>query len=548
MRASFWALITLTLATVLTLTGLAAEPRQPAPVATAAQAASAKIVAGGIAVAELDASGVHYASFGAVAPRDGVAVEKVIFEIGSVTKVFTSLLLAQTVVEGQAALTDPIAKFLPPDLPLDARVAAITLEQLATHTSGLPRLPDNFTTATADDPYVNYGEAELLAFLRQHHPRANAPQPPAYSNLGAGLLGYVLTRIHGKSYAELLREKITAPLALRDTTLVLDAEQQTRLATPFAQNLAATHWNFAVLAPAGGIRSTLADMTAFARALLDAGSPIHSAWELARQPRVADSTSVRFGLAIMMRKRGSETVYFHGGATGGFTTHFEFTPQSGRAAIIWTNNSGAAFPSEIAQQALDPTPVRAEVAIAPEKLAAYTGIYSIDGRSRFTVVENQGRLEIRLTGQTFNPVVFAGEDVFTAKSVGAEFRFLRSPDGSIGSVELHQHGHITAARRTGAAPTKLVFLTPEKARDYAGTFALAPGQNFEITARGRWVVAKLDAQPAFPVFCEGGDRFVYDVVEATMIFERDAQGTVSALVLHQNGAEMRAPKITAPAK
>lgn len=548
MRVSFFGFTLPALAVLTTLTLTAGESRPLPPVASAAQAAAAKLVAGGIAVAELDSTGVRFTSFGAVAPRDGVAAEKVVFEIGSVTKFFTSLLLAQTVVEGKAALTDPISKFLPPDLPLDSRVAAITLEQLATHTSGLPRLPDNFTTATADDPYVNYGEAELLAFLRQHHPQASAPQPPAYSNLGAGLLGYLLTRIHGQSYAELLHDKITGPLVLRDTTLTLDAEQQTRFAAPFAQNRTAAHWNFAVLAPAGGIRSTLADLTVFARALMDPRSPLHAAWELARQPRVADSATVQYGLAIMMRQRGSETVYFHGGATGGFTTHFEFAPQSGRAAIVWTNNSGVAFPAEIVQQALDPAPVRTEQTIATEKLAAFTGVYAIDGRSKFTVVENQGRLEIRLTGQTFNPVAFAGDDVFTAKSVNAEFRFRRDADGAINSVELHQHGHVTAARRTGDAPAKLVFLTPEKARDYVGTYTLAPGQDFEITARGRWVVAKLGTQPAFPVFCEGGDRFVYDVVEAALDFERDAQGQVVALVLHQNGADMRAPKTTHPAK
>ncbi|HTX64353.1 MAG TPA: serine hydrolase domain-containing protein, partial [Opitutaceae bacterium] len=116
---------------------MTAEPA-PRTLAEVVADAAAKLPAGGIVAAEIDHGAVHYTSAGDFAPRPGIPPEKVIFEIGSMTKVFTGLLLADTVNEGKARLDDPIGKFLPASLKLAPEVAAITLEQLATHTSGLP--------------------------------------------------------------------------------------------------------------------------------------------------------------------------------------------------------------------------------------------------------------------------------------------------------------------------------------------------------------------------------------------------------------------------
>lgn len=517
----------------------------PSPLQAGAAAAAARLSGGGgIVLAEIDATGERYSAFGHPAPREGVPTEKILFEIGSVTKVFTGLLLAQTALEHKATLTDPIGKFLPPELALDPRLAAITLEQLATHTSGLPRMPTNFPSSNPDDPYADYSQELLYDFLRSHHPTHDAPQPSEYSNLGVALLGHVLERIHGRSYAELIRERITEPLGMSDTVIVLSDEQQTRFAQPFANGAPASPWHLASMAPAGAIRSTLADMTTFARALMNPRSPIAPAWQLAREPRATQGMS-RVGLNIMMKRRGDETVYWHNGGTGGYLTHFEVVPETGRAVVMFINHSGVVDPRTIVDTALMPkstVAAREEQPITAEQLAAYTGTYDIDGRGKFTVViDPENRLSVRLTGQTFNPVSFGGGDVFFSKAHSAEFHFQRSADGKVTSLELHQRGNVIPARRTSAAPT-VIFLTPEKAAEYAGLFEFSEAANFVITSRGRWVFAKLGLQPAFPVFCDAPDHFVYEAVEAALTFERDASGAVTALVLHQNGADTRAPK------
>lgn len=525
-------------------TDVAPAPQRPTPLQVAAEAAAGRLSGGGIVVAEIDATGERYSAFGQPAPREGVPTEKILFEIGSITKVFTGLLLAQTVLEHKAALTDPIGKYLPPDLALDPQLAAITLEQLATHTSGLPRMPTNFPSSNPDDPYADYSQELLYEFLRSHHPAQAAPQPSEYSNLGVALLGHVLERIQGRSYEELLHERITRPLGMSDTVITLNDEQRTRFATPFAEGRIVSPWNLASMAPAGAIRSTLADMTKFARALMNPNSPLAPAWQLAREPRAAQGGS-RVGLNIMVRRRGDETVYWHNGGTGGFRTHFEVVPETGRAVLLFINHSGGVDPRTIVDTALMPkstVAAREEQSIRAELLAGYTGVYDIDGRGKFTVVvDPENRLNVRLSGQTFGPVSYGGADVFFSKAHSAEFRFQRGADGQVSALELHQRGNVIPSRRTGTAPA-VIFLTPEKAAEYTGLFEFSATANFVVTNRGRWVYAKLGLQPALPVFCDAPDHFVYEAVEAALTFERDANGAVTALVLHQNGAETRAPK------
>ena len=128
------------------------------------------------------------------------------FEIGSITKTFTALLLADAVVRRRFALDDPVESALPPGLKLrDAADAPIRWVDLATHRSGLPRLPTNLAPQDRRDPYAGYDEAQLLRFLRDFKPTAARDTRWEYSNLGFGLLGYALGRAAGSSYAAAAR-------------------------------------------------------------------------------------------------------------------------------------------------------------------------------------------------------------------------------------------------------------------------------------------------------------------------------------------------------
>src|SRR5688572_11560550 len=202
-------------------------------------------------------------------PIDGTTL----FEIGSVTKVFTSALLVSAAEDGLVGLDDRLCDLLPElsNLPRE-----ITLRRLATHTSGLPRLPSNLTRAwlrNPENPYEAYTAADLLAYLAAYKPkrRRTPVSAPAfrYSNLGFGLLGYVLAQSIGTSYEEAVVSRICEPLSMRDTRVNLSPEQRERFATPHTVHGKPTlHWDLPTLAGAGALRSTTCDMLKFLAANL----------------------------------------------------------------------------------------------------------------------------------------------------------------------------------------------------------------------------------------------------------------------------------------
>ena len=510
--------------------------------------------AGGIVTAELKSGAVRYAAFGKPLERAGVPPEKIIFEIGSITKVFTGLLLAQAVVEGKVALSDPIAKYLPADLALPPATAAITLEQLSVQTSGLPRLPDNLNPAVPGDPYADYDEARLYDFLRRYEPAKPAPQPFGYSNLGVGLLGHLLARAYGQTYQQLVTEKICAPLGLVDTTIELSAEQKTRFAVPHSGSVAVLPWQLNALAGAGALRSTAADLMKFAQTLLSTTDhPLKAAWTLAQTPRAAMGGNGEIGLGIMSFMHDGARIYNHGGGTGGFRTILEFTPARPHAFIGLINND-AFDPVKIAASTRTSSPKptaintsangRAEVALDPAKIDDYLGVYTIDARGKFTAVKDaSGRLQMRLTGQPFFPAFYAGDDRFFLKIVAAEFQFKRGADGKISGVTLHQNGREIPAQRTALPPPPVVFLESAQLKAYVGKYQLAHNLLFEVTTRGGHLFVKLTGQQALPVHCDRPDHFVYDVVEAALTFERDANGAITQLILHQNGLNQPAKRL-----
>ena len=534
----------LALAVMVCPRGAAAEPT-PGSLSTALQKAATDVKAGGFVMGESVEGKVHYAVIGAPLPHAGAVPEKVIFEIGSISKVFTSLLLAQTVMEGKAALTDPISKYLPPGLKLDPKVAGITLEQLATHTSGLPRLPDNLGATDALDPYANFTADRLDDFLLRYHPTVSPPQSVAYSNLGAGLLGRLLERIHGRPYATLLAERITGPLGLADTVITLSPEQQARFATPHSGSLPVKPWQMGTLQGAGAIRSTAADLIKFGQALLAPDRPIYPAWKLVCQPRTIVAADQKIGLSIFVENRRGETVYFHDGGTGGFRSYVQLSPASRRVTVVLLNNDSVQLGRYLAGT-LGPKPADGdtseEVPIETTRLTDYTGVYAITPAQRFTVIQDEtGRLRIRLTGQPFGPVVHLGSDRFILKRVEAEFQFSRAPSGQVDALTLFQRGREVAARRTADPLPTVIFMEPRKLLDYTGSYQLAPGVVVEVSPKGNQLFAKITGQVAVPVFCDRPDHFVYDVVEAALTFERNDAGVVTALVLEQDGLSPRAP-------
>jgi CubicO group peptidase (beta-lactamase class C family) len=268
-------------------------------------------------------------------PPDG----RTVFEIGSISKAFTGLLLADLVLQGRAALDDPVRRHLPEAWKLPSREGReITLLHLATHTSGLPRLPANLVFKDPANPYASYPEADLASFLGSYVLRREPGDRYEYSNLGAGLLGRALA---GAAYEEAVVARIASPLGLEDTRIALSEDQKRRLAPPHAAvGKPAANWDLPTLAGAGALRSTADDLLRFLEANLGAGPG--TALALSHEERFrAGPQGPRIGLGWHLTPllSNGKTMIWHNGGTGGYRSFAGFVKETRTAVAVLANTA-----------------------------------------------------------------------------------------------------------------------------------------------------------------------------------------------------------------
>lgn len=286
--------------------------------------------------------------FGAFA-RDGNSITPngdSIYEIGSITKVFTGIALADLAERGVVEVIDPVGKHMAGlDLPEDGR-GNITLKQLATHRSGLPRLPKNFWDVVGDhrdNPYANYSLENLFADFKSvklnHPPGSHAD----YSNYGTALLGQVLALAAASDYELLVEERILQPLELSETMFVVSEEDHARLIGGFTPSGEPTSsWDFDAMSPAGGLKSTANDMLKFIRANLNPdGTSIGAPLKLALSEH-ASSNLDRMGLGWHWQETVEELgVWWHNGGTGGYASFLGIDPANQTGVIVLSNHGDA---------------------------------------------------------------------------------------------------------------------------------------------------------------------------------------------------------------
>jgi CubicO group peptidase (beta-lactamase class C family) len=275
----------------------------------------------------------------------GGAEPRTIFQVGSVTKVFTALLLADMAERGEVRLSDPAARYLP-----GARDAAdpVTLADLATHTSGLPRLPGGlFWSARLSprDPYARYPESWFLRAARRALRTGSGGSPYAYSNFGYGLLGYLLGRAAGSDYETLVATRVCGPLGLAETTFEVPGLSRDLRAQGHTAGRPVPDWRMRTLAGAGALYSTAADLARFLRACLAASdgsapdgplAPAIRATLAPRQPVPGGD----IGLAWHHTRHGDHRIIWHNGMTGGFSAMVALDPDRALGVAALANSGG----------------------------------------------------------------------------------------------------------------------------------------------------------------------------------------------------------------
>lgn len=500
---------------------------------------------GVIVALTVDETGVHFYAAGrwSDAEPDRSIDRSTAFEIGSISKVLTALLAAEALADRALSWQDAV--------PAVADEKVLTFHQLATHTSGLPRLPRDFPDRGLSNPYRDISRDELKASLTlemSHRPDESVGQW-AYSNFGFAVLGQAAAMLLELDYERAVQTRVLPPLGMTETRM----HGGTRPA--WAEGLAPGHnsagvalpWEFAAYAPAGAWVSSAADMGRWLQAVLgaDADNALPASWESGWREQADAAGPDRMGYGWMIRDVGGADVHWHGGGTGGYRSFIGVQRTTGRGIVIL-----GARDEDVAGiglgwfQGLFAEPSQGSIDWAASD---YVGDYPLAPEFVLAVfAEGQG-LMIQATGQPRFPLRAVGPDRFELVGVVATVSFERDQAGEVVGLILHQAGQdMPADRHAVGSKQKVrsgVELPAEQLETLVGRYQLAPQFILTISRSGDQLFAQATGQGNFPIHAEGPDAFYYDVVEARITFQRDDAGEVNGLTLHQGGRDMPAPRL-----
>ena len=474
--------------------------------------------------------------------------DSTVFEIGSITKVFTALLV-QTLVDDELLNWDgTISQYLPDVKFADDAVGSIALRELATHRSGLPRLPTNFAQTNEPgnpmDPYANYGEPELISFLESF----NTPKlikAYAYSNLGFAILGYIVAKTLDMSYADAMHQRVFQPLEMDNSTASDTVDDDFELAAGYSNAANMGVWHFNIHAGAGVIRSTARDMYKFIQAnVRESDDAIYRAIRSIRELQYESNHALGW---ITETSAHDTTVFLHSGQTGGYASVLAIDPTTKSGWVILSTSTesetlaklGASFYREIAiANSLDFTP--------------YIGVYQLGENLYMTISDNDGNLHAQVTGQQPLVLEHSEDNLFELEALNFSATFELGDDGNASTLKWSQPGVSINAERVddsyGVAKREEISLDNEVLQKYVGQYKFERPPQFGGTAivtikqiEDRLFV-QVTGQPEFRIFPMSPTRFFYKYIDVEIEFEEDDDGTVSGIVLHQGG-EFRAPRI-----
>ena len=405
----------------------------------------------GIVVGLVDDKGTRIVSYGKPALDSSQTLDgDSVFEIGSVTKVFTATVLADMAERGELNLNDPISKFLPKSVKAPTHDGKeITLADLSSQTSGLPRMPGNFAPKDATNPYADYSVDQMYAFLSGYALTRDPGTQYLYSNLGVGLLGHILALRAGSEYENLIVRRVCQPLKMENTRITLTSGMKARLATGHNAGLKpVANWDLPTLAGAGALRSTVNDMLKFVAANLGlVGTPLAPAMSKTHQVlHETGSQGLEVGLGWHILKRFDTELIWHNGGTGGYHSFVGFVKRQRRGVVVLSNSTNDIddigrhlLERQYPLAQLEAPKVRKAIKLDPKILNSYVGEYQITPNFVIKIVVEGDRVFAQPTGQERLELFAETEADFFLEAVDAQLTFVKDDKGQVTHAVLHQN-------------------------------------------------------------------------------------------------------------
>jgi CubicO group peptidase (beta-lactamase class C family) len=410
----------------------------------------------GIVVGISSPQGRRIVSYGTLSVQDRGKVDgTTVFEIASLTKVFTALVLADMAARKQVTIDAPVGTCLPAAVRVPEHGGKqITFVDLATHSSGLPLRPSNLASQTALNKYAGYTVEQLYQGLADFKLTRDPGSAFEYSNWGFGLLGNALGHCAGKSYAALLAERVTGPLEMRDTMFVPNSALRSRLAAPYDAKLQPVgNETTGALDAAGGLYSTVDDVLNFIEVFLGHGpQALVAAGATMLEPRrPGDGPDTRMGLGWRVTTAHDVKTLWSSGRADGYRAFMGFDPLQRVAVVALTNAATNVGVDDIGWHVLDPSAAlirqHPRISVATNVLERYVGKYKFDDGVVMTVVRQADHLVVQMTGQGPSAIFAAGPREFFPEDIEAQFVFAESGAAPAQSLVLNQDGHSYQAAR-----------------------------------------------------------------------------------------------------
>lgn len=406
----------------------------------------------GIAVAIIENGQVSFINVGVANKETAQEIDQnTLFEIGSVSKVMTSTALATFVDEGTLKLSDPVQNYLPKSVKLPMKNdKAITFESLASHRSGLPRLPSNMQFSNPLNPYVDYTTEMMYEFLNQYTLPREVGESPEYSNLAVGLLGHTLAKIDDMNYEQMLMQRVLKPLKMKDTFVDVPKSALTRRSKGHNGNLETTdYWQLPAMAGAGAVVSDATDMALYLKANMQQNK-LASAIKLTHQPTAEFGNSLtKVGLGWIIQGTADGDVYMHNGQTGGFASFIGFNPTSHKGIVILSNTSilmdevGYSYLTNSLASLKLTTPVK----VAEVELAKLIGRYELVPGFILSITHDGDKLFVQGTGQPRLPLTANSINEFVNNAVKARIQFELDANGIATSLTMYQGGQTLPGKK-----------------------------------------------------------------------------------------------------
>ncbi|MCW5515491.1 serine hydrolase [Muriicola sp. Z0-33] len=530
----------------------------------------------GIVIGIIDQEGTRYHSFGVKSLKTDEPVnEYSIFEIGSISKTFTGILLADMVVKGKLNLEDPLQILLPDGVKAPTRNGvSIKLVHMANHTSSLPRMPDNFNPANPANPYIDYSEKQLYDFLNSYELSRDIGSKYEYSNYAAGLLGHLLAAKNNTTYEELMLSVIANPLKMENTGILLTPEMSKHLATGHRGRIEVENWDLTTLAGAGAIRSSAVDMIKYLAANMGmVKTKLYPAMQLSHKNSRAEGAEPIVGLGWHTQVFDEEEIIWHNGGTGGYRTFAGFTKDGSKGVVVLCNSTTGAddlgrhllYSKSPLNKIKSSIGAKMLQVIERDGLTAALDTYSELKKSPIDIYdfsENElndlgyyflARKELENALAVFklnienypnsSNVYDSYGEAFMEK--GNKEKAIENYEKSVAINPGNLNG-LDKLKELGVDTNKLVteiVVDEGILENYVGKYELAPGFILTVTRNEKQLNVQATGQPQFPVFPKSSSVFYYKVVEAQLTFNRNEDDKVESLTLLQGGRTMVGSKI-----